>query len=159
MNDLLNLSGICRKFGEALSQECSPISESLLLDLFEKQATAWECDNLIRAESGDFFVIPTVVFAIYADWVADIGMALGFDCQDDECAGEWIKDDMEAVRSITKTIRTMAVGGLSSLDEKLKAEFGYGASDVFMQSVSSGEPMEQSHARLHARHSGLKRIK
>lgn len=159
MNDYLNLSKICRKLGEALSRECSPISASLLIELFEKQAAAWNCSELIRAESGDVLVRPTIVFAIYADWLADIGVALGFDCQAEESAGEWIKDDMVAVRSITKEIRTMAVGGLSGLDEKLKAEYGYSASDVFMKSVSSGEPMEQSHARLHAKHCGPKRVK
>lgn len=72
VEEFLNLSNFCRGLEEALSRECSPLPASLLLELFEERATDNErrmCGKLLRADNGDVFVSPALVFIVYADWI------------------------------------------------------------------------------------------
>lgn len=159
MAEEMNLSRLCSSLSLALSTECSPISERKLQELFIARAVESGCADLQPSDAGDVFVSTVLMFGIYADWITDIGAALGFACQADDSAGAWITDDMQATTSITKAIRKMAVGGLASLDERLREQLGFSATDVLVQSIHSGEPLEQSHARLHSSHRGLSRVK
>lgn len=153
------MTSLCDKLSAALSEECSPVLPELLLALFVKRITAEGNAEFLKSEDETYYVNSTALFATYADWVTDIGVALGFDCQADESAGEWITDSMPTVRRIMKDIRMITVKGLADLDERLQAEYGFGPSEVFLRSLNTGEPLEQSHVRLHAERQGLKKIK
>lgn len=155
----VNLTVICHKLGAALSAECSPISPERLLEIFVKRITEEGHGEFLYCKGETHYVNPTFLFAVYADWITDIGVTLGFDCNNDESSGEWITAEMLAVRNTTKDIRMIAVNGLNNLDERLQAEYGFSPSEVFLRSVNTGEPLEQSHVRLHAERQGLKKIK
>lgn len=155
----IELTALCRRLSTALSAECSPIQAELLHELFIKRATAPDGEQRLWREGGECYVDVAYLYGTYADWVTDIGMALGYDCHDDEFAGEWITDDMPAVEQIMKDIRKAAVSGLDELDGRLKAEYGFSASDVFSRAVSAGESIEQSSVRLHSDMNGLRVVK
>lgn len=96
---------------------------------------------------------------MYADWITDVGAALGFDCLEDDSAGEWIGSEMTVTRAIDKAIRRAALDGIEALDGDLQTKFGFSASDVFLQSINTGDSMGQSYARLHSRNRGLKPVR
>lgn len=118
----INLTALCHKLSVALTAECSPVQAGFLLAIFKKGATAKEYAQWSQNEDGAFYVDIAYLFETYADWVTDIGMALGFDCQSDESAGEWITDDMPKVKQIMKDIRTIIAADPADLDERLMAD-------------------------------------
>lgn len=159
MNDYLNLSALCRSLAQTISSECSPISADQLLELYSKRASEITGADLFVSSTGEKAITAAGLFAVYADWITDVGVALGFECQSDESAGEWITVGMPATRAITKQMRKAAVDGLGRLDDEVRGRLGFSPSDVFMRSINTAEPMEQSHARLLSKVNGLKPVK
>lgn len=156
----MNLSHVCQQLADAISQDCSEsITPPALLSLFEERAVAEGYGSLLTKANGSVLIAPATMFAMYAEWIIDVGVALGYAAIDDEIADAWITDAMPTVKAVTCAIREDSIRALGELDDALQRARGYRATEVLLLSLESGEPVAQSGKRLHALRHGLKVVK
>ncbi|MGE8063873.1 hypothetical protein [Pseudomonas sp. NPDC089569] len=156
---VLNLNDLCellRRALEADGQASTAEAHLMLLKtcLVQKQLV----HKVITLEGGLEVSDLCVLYPVYADWVTNIGVQLGFQCQDEQQAGEWARE-MPNTLQVFITLRRLVMARLESMERAEVAKTGFGLLDVVERSVATGEPYEQSKARLHAKGVGLKPVK
>ncbi|ENG0049962.1 TPA: hypothetical protein ACRN02_006794 [Pseudomonas aeruginosa] len=105
-------------------------------------------EQYIRTEGERFYIAIPALFKLYGDWALWIGTQCGFNTDDDDMVDDWVSESMPATRAIIWALTDIVGDFMADAAEKVRAERGYSPTEVFVQSVNTGESFDQSKARL-----------
>lgn len=102
----------------------------------------------IRTVGERFYIAIPVMFQRYGEWALWVGAQCGFNTDDDDMVDEWVSESMPETRAIIWAVTDIVGDFMADAAEKARAERGYSPTEVFVQSVNTGESYDQSKARL-----------
>lgn len=156
---VLNLNDLCVLLQRALAADGQTAPADALLALLKTCLAQKQLVNkVIVLDDGLEVCDLCVLYPVYVDWVTNIGIQLGFKCQDEKQAGEWCREMPNALQ-VFITLRRLVMARLEAMERAEADKTGFDLLDVVERSVITGEPYEQSKARLHAKGVGLKPVK
>lgn len=155
---VLNLNDLCDLLQRALAADGQELQGDALLSLLKGHlARTGDAQKVVTLGNGIEVCDLCLLYPVYADWVTEVGVQLGFQCQAEPRAGEWCSELVNALQVFT-TLRRLIMVRLEGMEQEQAVRNGYGLVDVVERSAVSGESFEQSKARLHAVGVGLKPV-
>lgn len=155
---VLNLNDLCELLRRALDADGQTTTAEALLALLKSCLGQKQLANKVIVLEGGVEVCDLcLLYPVYANWFTNVGVQLGFQCQDEKRAGEWCRELPNALQ-VFITLRRLVMARLEAMERAESAKTGYDLLDVVERSVMTGEPYEQSKARLHANGVGLKPV-
>ncbi|MHC5194850.1 hypothetical protein ACYSUW_13945 [Pseudomonas frederiksbergensis] len=155
---VLNLNDLCELLRRALEADGQTTTAEALLALLKACLVQKQLANKVSVLDAGIEVCDLcVLYPVYANWVTNVGDQLGYQCQDEKQAGEWCRE-MPNTLQVFSTLRRLVMARLEAMEREEAAKTGFDMVDVVERSVLTGEPFEQSKARLHAKGVGLKPV-
>lgn len=153
--DSIDMLAVTGALAAALTKEASEVSESTLNAIWQSLVEPEDFEYLVERNGHPVVGIP-LVYLRYADFSIAVGSALGFCKEDDDFADMWITDVMPETLAIFTAVRKITIGYLSKASGRFEQTHGYTPADAWVKSIETGEPYEQSSARLHHEAKGLR---
>ncbi|SFL49575.1 hypothetical protein [Azotobacter beijerinckii] len=154
VGSMIDMRAVNVALAQAITREAKPIDVATLNTLWLRQIEPEDCKYL-GEHNGRPLVMPQLVYLRYADYSSAIGVELGLSAEDAD-ADEWVSEDMRETRAIVRTLRMIVVEYLGEAEQQMKEARGYGPGEALIQSINTGESLEQSAARLGYAAQGLR---
>lgn len=152
------LGDFCSDLSEAITAEYHPVQNIDLVNSFLSLAAATELKSQNHQDSD--LVHYSVVFVIYAAWCDNIGQDILHLARpsDDEDADWWLTNDKPRTAQLLGSLMEWVVKQLSAASGAHRRENGYSFAEVFVQSITTEESLEQTKIRMHRERNPLKPI-
>jgi hypothetical protein len=144
---------------KAITEELQPVSESDINATWQSVIDIEYLEYVVQQNGRTLYGIP-LLFKRYSEFISALGEDLGIELdEDDIMCDDWITGSMPKTRAIVTALMELTVDYLSEASKKMKEQTGTTPAEVFVQSAKTGEPFQQSQARLRHATQGLRVVK